>query len=935
MKLGVLFYRAVALCLIVFEEQFTSAFGFIPSSKSFSCNTIFDVSTNIRSKSSEVRQSLDALYATKKKELLTGISSNGLIQSLRNCNLDSRLVTIDHTELPIVGEIYASGAWKLCIIKSFKAPSSLTKSSITELTEMQQIIAPLAEVLMIEKDLDYSDENILQENSKVVDCGQITTVLKVPLKLEVSEYASFLSKNLNAAKISLEQDYPVNHGEKIMQDLYESRMAHHSNPHARKPKTKLSKKEINRIAQAVSDLSQVQAHAQQMIKKATKTAMGDKKKNSRLIDSITAASILMQHNGIGNKNKIRTLLSGALLLAMDADLGGRFKRTPSIHVHTMYRIKDGLICADAVSLLNGGWMAVEESVRAGAEARKFVERNKDASSSISDEGDKTLQKITTAADERIIYRLECLAMGEELRGDDDGQLEVDVRETLSALSLDKSQDGACQALIKLGRWSEVKKSSRGSHNLYEPWSSDVLDCARSLRQLENHRSEKLFDTCSQVKNAERKPVVDGRSDLTALPAICIDAQRASFRDDAIGLRRRASTGRKVKKGSKWELLFHIADVSDIYSPEVPFSNEFNIDFTPLRKAAESRGTSRYDLPMGPLHLMPPVALEALALDTKRGSQSREQNNSANRCVTLWVYLEDSTGRILDSGLERTIIQRPLALTFQEATKLLDSDNESLPQGAAQTKQLLSIVNKSLTSWKATRLKSNVAAKKRESRMQVRELVAKETLGNGTMRDDGAKGSFQRTKGHMVVDMALDLHGVALSSLLSRAKAPIPRASGSGMDRGGRLGTAPLRRYIDGIAQRQALSVLCNYGGKPMTKKECSQANKIATKAMNSINNLRSSKKSAKDFVNGRNDIVKRKKALRSLESHFASYGGKKRVVPAVSTGKKNQVVISGIGVLARCIGVKGSLKGGERVSVEVMKLDPDRDIIEVQLIRSR
>mmetsp|Transcript_13807 Transcript_13807/g.20092 ORF Transcript_13807/g.20092 Transcript_13807/m.20092 type:complete len:935 (-) Transcript_13807:85-2889(-) len=934
MKFGVLFHVGVTLCLILcHKEQFASAFGSIPSS-TFSCNTIFDARTNIRSKNLDVRQSLDALYATKKTDLVTESGSNGFIQSLQKCNLYSRLVTIDYSELPVVGEIYASGAWKLCIIKSFKAPSSLSKLSITEITEMQQIVAPLAEVLMIEKDLDYSDENILQEHSKVVDCGQITTVLKVPLKLEVSEYANFLSKNLSAAKLSLEREFPVNHGEKVMQDLYESRMAHHTNPRARKPKA-LTKKEINRIALDVSDMSQVQEHVQQMIKKATKTAMGDEKKNSRLIDSITAASILMQHNGIGNKNKIRTLLSGALLLAMDADLGGRFKRTPSIHVSTMYSIKDGSICTNYVSLLNGGWMTVDESVRAGAEARKFVERNKEVSSLTSDDSDKTPQKIMTAADERIIYRLECLAMGEELGGDDDGQLEVDVRETLSALSLNKSQDGACQALIKLGRWSEVKKSSRGSHNLYEPWSSDVLDCARSLRQLENQRREKLYETCSQVKNAERKPEVDGRKDLTALPAICIDAKRASFRDDAIGLRRRASTGRKVKKGSKWELLFHIADVSDIYAPEVPFSNEFNLDSMPLRKAAEGRGTSRYDLPMGPLHLMPPVALEALALDTKRGSQSQQQNNSANRCVTLWAYLDDSTGRILDSGLERTIIQRPLALTFQEATKLLDTENEALPQGAAQTQQLLSIVDKSLSSWKATRLKSNVAAKKRESRMQVRELVAKETLGSGAMRDDGANGSFQRTKGHMVVDMALDLHGVALSSLLSRAKAPIPRASGSGMDRGGRLGTAPLRRYIDGVAQRQALSVLCNYGGKPMTKKECSQANKIATEAMNSINNLRSSKKSAKDFVNGRNDIVKRKKALRSLESHFASYGGKKRVVPAVSTGKKNQVVISGIGVMARCGGVKGSLKGGERISVEVIKLDPERDIIEVQIMRSR
>ena len=426
-------------------------------------------------------------------------------------------------------------------------------------------------------------------------------------------------------------------------------------------------------------------------------------------------------------------------------------------------------------------------------------------------------------------------------------------------------------------------------------------------------------------------MADGREDLTALPALCIDAKRASFRDDALGVRPRSSTGRRVKKGCKWEVLVHIADVSDVYSPDLP-KESFNLDLSPLRQAAENRGTSRYDLPLGPLHLMPPVALEALALDTKRDGK-KSKKSSVNRCVTVWAYINEKTGKILDAGLERTSIQKPCALSFEEATELLGCDDESLSTSEKQTKTLLSIIERILSSWKETRLENSEAARKREKRLQVREMVANEVMDSGSMRDDGAKGSFQRTRGHRIVDNALDLHGSTLSTLLLRSKAPIPRASGSGMDRGGRLGTAPLRRYIDGVAQRQALSVLCAYGGQPMTKKECSAANEIATKAINNINNLKSSKKSSKDSMNNNNAVRKQMKALRALESHFVSrnINGKNRIVPALSTGNSNEVVISGIGVMAKCKGVRGTLRSGERISVIVTKIDPKKGLIQVQL----
>ena len=109
--------------------------------------------------------------------------------------------------------------------------------------------------------------------------------------------------------------------------------------------------------------------------------------------------------------------------------------------------------------------------------------------------------------------------------------------------------------------------------------------------------------------------------------------------------------------------------------------------------------------------------------------------------------------------------------------------------------------------------------------------------------DGVGNSFQRSGGHRLVDSSLDLYSFALGTLVKRAKQPIPRAAGRGADRGGRLGKATLRRYIDGIAQRQALSILCGYG-KPLTMDECKQASKVASQASDRLDNIRSSKQSA-------------------------------------------------------------------------------------------
>lgn len=324
-----------------------------------------------------------------------------------------------------------------------------------------------------------------------------------------------------------------------------------------------------------------------------------------------------------------------------------------------------------------------------------------------------------------------------------------------------------------------------------------------------------------------------------------------------------------------------------------------------------------------------MALTAISL-------SVNEQTTINRCVTLWAYIDERDGKLLEAGLERTIISSPKALTFSDATDLLESNAEQVPKSMANSKAILSVAERNLSLWNKRHRQLNQAAQKKEERFRAKELISKElnAASKTQRRDDGADDSFQRTRGHRVVDASLDLYAFAVGTLMKRANQPIPRAAGSGADRGGRLGTAPLRRYIDGVAQRQALAVLCGYGRK-MTKKECIDATKLAANARDNIDNIRSTKQ-LQTAVGSLGNQRQQVSALHKLARHLASTGGigNRQQVKALSTGHNNEVVILGAGAKAKCKGVKGTLKPGEQLLVQVVKIDPEIGLLDVSLVRT-
>ena len=879
----------------------------------------------------------------------------------------NRIIRITPKDLPLLAEVYQGGVLEVQKIVALQ-PSG--RDELPPLFVVEHCTGT-----------DGVDNN---GPPTTVDLGQVTTIWTDTKNggLDDDRIGNGICE-VDAREVDrLRSRFPVQFTETAMQDMYAS-FNHRANNSGSRT---LTKKQINKVVQGAPNES-TRTRSADVLRKLVKTG----KAMVRLVDSSVAADYLFRKDYASTKEELITRSAvGAKVLAEDALLGGRFKRMPCLHVaseiETTSRTpvdsdddddddeaKNDSTNTDvvaSVTLVNGGWLLLDAGVRAGTEARKFVERNTvtlpDAEEA---KGTKCHDQTplppaqrkadtiaTTSADERIVYRLECLAMGDvfsdEYTNQIDQNLEVDVREALRVMQLPETPEGARKALVRTGRWS----TTDDKRVRLEPWSAPTLEAARWYESMDQQRREGMDDHCNASRKTTPKTrssaattvtVLEGRVDLTRFPCVCVDTKSTRFRDDAIGIRPRKQTGRKVLDGaSKWEVLIHIADVSDLYVPNPPEGLDKD-KLELLRKAPESRGTSRYDLPLGPMHLIPPVLSGALGFRTQRISFERTQQHDGetirdgkksdlpNRCVTLWVYLHAETGRVLDAGIERTLVSSPYALSYEDAERLFEQQvPKDHPLYAARA--VLTVVERELDLWNEHRRTNDKATSDRDARLKVKELVAKEKSISFSSSSSSSP-SFRRSRGHRLVDAALSLYSYGLTTMLRRAKAPIPRASGSGVGRGGRLGTAPLRRYIDGMAQRQALAVLCKYGGPKMTTKDCKAANAATNRASERVATLRPTKPTSGRDRGGQRpmqsrDVQDRKEALRLLEGEQQR---RKGPIPAIATGKANQVVIRGIGAVATCHRVTGSLKPGQEVTVHVNKLVPEKGILDVSLASQR
>jgi len=267
-----------------------------------------------------------------------------------------------------------------------------------------------------------------------------------------------------------------------------------------------------------------------------------------------------------------------------------------------------------------------------------------------------------------------------------------------------------------------------------------------------------------------------------------------------------------------------------------------------------------------------------------------------------------------------------------------------------------VVEKTIQIWEDARLQESEGARGCKERLQAREFVSKQVYANKQQQYDTGGGgdgrrrrgncpcrnkrrdavsdvSFQRTRGHLLVDSTMVLYESAFRLMRTKHKVMIPiQFSGQHKDGAGtRLASAPLRTYIHGLAHQQGLAVLCRYGGWPLSNEECKESEQRATQLQNFRKLSRSATNDVKNHAS-----CQQMKVVQSLKTHLTNHHNKnknqeERIVPAISTGSDSEVVIQGVGAVALCKEIPGALKKGVKVMVKILEVDDKKRKVVVAL----
>lgn len=212
-----------------------------------------------------------------------------------------------------------------------------------------------------------------------------------------------------------------------------------------------------------------------------------------------------------------------------------------------------------------------------------------------------------------------------------------------------------------------------------PWSPDVLAEAQTLAKEVAKRRQQLERTTPPNAAGKRGPhgLIDYRSSRKQHPVICLDNANAAFLDDAFSIS--PETG---------EILIYVTDVVQA------------IKHAPMLQAcAKERIASTY-LPTGPLHMLPPAALDALRLSTQ----------SVNEVIAVAAEIDFHTGDILATRVFPALIGPVIRVDVNTANELLAGIGSEIDSKHHQVKS------------KIAGLDDNVVRDLRQSHALVRRIL---------------------------------------------------------------------------------------------------------------------------------------------------------------------------------------------------------------------
>jgi hypothetical protein len=483
-----------------------------------------------------------------------------------------------------------------------------------------------------------------------------------------------------------------------------------------------------------------------------------------------------------------------------------------------------------------------------------------------------------------------------------------VKHILKKLNKRMSPTGAREVILDLGKapgsaneskTSAKAVSSRGG-TVVTPWSPEVLSDTEALHDLVQARKKMVADT-PPGKPGKRGPSgrMDFRGAQEAHPPICIDGSKAVFLDDAFSLN--PSTG---------ELLVHIVDVADTIRK-----------FPALERTARERLSSIF-LPSGPVHMMPPQALETLKLSTEH----------ANEVITAAISIDEENGDLLGYRIFASTIGPVHAVEMSAADDIIDS---ALERGAEGEDPL----DMNIVGYAPAVTADLVRAQQLVSKVIERHPWVDASFDKSRYRRfnlDKRSGEYRQSEldkssyGVRMLNAMLTLYSNATCSFCQSRDVNVPiawenrdRARSSQVRR---FATQPLRNWLAQLQQKQVRAALKLEVAAP--RKECALA----------VAHVNTNKKQTTSMLAaGRAEMM-----YELLESHCASAMMRadnsgagdaiarrenEAVVAAVGTGRGSQVKLVDFDVTAQLIHLsdeagRGALERGEKADVRVVKVDP-------------
>ena len=571
-----------------------------------------------------------------------------------------------------------------------------------------------------------------------------------------------------------------------------------------------------------------------------------------------------------------------------------FKRKRSVEVELNHDEQVGKLefsaMDEVVRLHEGGYKVFDEGQAMFKESEAFAAFFDEAKSTTQSGVDSL--KFRSSCITRILRGLEVYAMSPlSLKAP------AGIRHVLKRLSFEGNPSGAASLLAVIGRATRSSSSSGGTQNAsssksgrgeanmasrFTPWRLSELEAAAALSQdVQAKRVVMARERPGKVGKRGPSSRMDYRLAVNTHQAICVDNKRATFFDDCFSLS--PETG---------EVLVHISDVAGMLQRHEE-----------LQAVAKERVSSLF-LPSGPLHMLPPQALESLRLSDKY----------PNEVITAAFEIDADTGRLKRFRVFPSVIGPVFPLDMETAAELLDgvnADRAGIPNRVQTDLVLASSLMKRVAE-RQPWVDADLATGDRRS------FNINRRSGTYEMESVDTQSSMSQ-----MLNAMLTLYSNATCTYCLKAderKLPVPVAWENRDKRESssvrRFATQPLRNWLSMQQQRQVRAALKMEA--PLSRRDCAMAVTHHNSKRRDLSSIREQ---------GREQM-----SFESFEAHCATVlasGQTEVVLTAEGTGRGGHVRIKQFGVEGL---VRENLARGQTVQVRVRKIVADSHRIDLELL---